>query len=143
VTDENRLANARAEAVLGDDAVRAAKALLGLELWNDAVSRAYYAAFHYARVLLLLEGLEPKTHRGVIALLSAHYERSDRLGADLVSAFARLQTFRGLADDDARERLSRERAETEVAAAERFVRKAQEILAVVTRGSAARNDDDM
>ncbi len=64
MTGENRIDNARAEAALGDDALRAAEALLALGLANDAVSRAYYAAFHYARALLLLEGLEPKTHRG-------------------------------------------------------------------------------
>ena len=133
MTGENRLANALAEATLGDDALRAANALLTLELWNDAVSRAYYAAFHYGRVLLLLEGLEPQTHRGVIALLTTHYEKSGRLSPDIISAFARLQTFRGLADYDSRERLPRERAEAEVGAAERFVTTAREMLAAAVR----------
>ena len=64
-----------------DDALQAASALLQLGLHNDAVSRAYYAAFHYARALLLLEGLEPKTHRGVVALLLEHYESPGRLEA--------------------------------------------------------------
>ena len=57
MTEANRLANARAEAALGDDALRAASALVELGLHNDAVSRAYYAAFHYARALLLVAGL--------------------------------------------------------------------------------------
>jgi len=77
VTEANRRDNARNEAALGDDALRAADALLGLGLPNDAVSRAYYAAFHYARALLLTEGLEPKTHRGVVDLLIEHFERGD------------------------------------------------------------------
>jgi len=50
----NRRDNAAREAAVGDDALRAAEALLALGLHNDAVSRAYYAAFHYARALLLL-----------------------------------------------------------------------------------------
>ncbi len=74
---DNRKENAAREAALGDDALRAAEALLALQLYNDAVSRAYYAAFHHARALLLLDGLEPKTHRGVFALLERHL-RGDR-----------------------------------------------------------------
>ena len=128
MTDANRLAHARAEAALGDDALRAASALVELGLHNDAVSRAYYAAFHYARALLLVAGLEPKTHRGVVSLLLEHYEKPGRLEPGAVSILARLQTFRGLADYDASERLAKERAETEVAAARLFVEKARALM---------------
>ena len=128
MTEANRLANARAEAALGDDALRAASALVELGLHNDAVSRAYYAAFRYARALLLLAGLEPKTHRGVVSLLLEHYEKPGRLEPGAVSILARLQTFRGLADYDASERLAKERAEAEVAAARLFVEKARALM---------------
>jgi hypothetical protein len=128
LTRENRLAVCAAEAALGDDALEAAVALLALSLCNDAVSRAYYAAFHYARALLALEGLEPKTHRGVVALLAEHIEKAGRIAPGAVSALARLQTFRGLADYDSSERLDRARAEAEVAAAAQFVETARAIL---------------
>jgi len=128
VTGDNRQANARAEAALGDDSLEAAEALLGLGLFNDAVSRAYFAAFHHARALLLLAGLEPKTHRGVVALLMEHYEKTGRLKAGAVSTLARLQTFRGLADYDASERIARDRAEAEVAAARTFVEETRALL---------------
>ena len=129
MTRENRLDNARAEALLGDDALRAADALVALGLTNDAVSRAYYAAFHYARALLLLEGLEPKTHRGVVSLLGQHFEVSGRLPAGRVSDLAALQTFRGVADYDSRQRVSLAQAQGQVAAARQFVEQAQRILA--------------
>jgi uncharacterized protein (UPF0332 family) len=128
VTEGNRVSNARAEAALGDDALHAAQALLHVQLYNDAVSRAYYAAFHYARALLLLEGLEPKTHRGVVGLLMEHYEKPGRFAEGVVSALARLQTFRHLADYDTGSRISQERARTEVAAAHEFVEKARAFL---------------
>lgn len=128
MTGANRTTNARAEAALGDDALQAAQVLLQLGLHNDAVSRAYYAAFHYARALLLLEGLEPKTHRGVVSLLLDRYERSGRLEPGAVSTLARLQTFRGLADYDASERIAKERAEAEVAAARAFIERARPFL---------------
>jgi uncharacterized protein (UPF0332 family) len=125
LTEANRLENARAEALLGDDALKAAQALLDLGLYNDAVSRAYYAAFHHARALLLLLGLEPKTHKGVISLLTQHYEGPGRLSSDALSALARLQTFRGLADYDAGTRISQERAAAEIRAARQFVEAAR------------------
>jgi uncharacterized protein len=128
VNADNRAGNARAEAVLGDDALRAAQVLLQLGLYNDAVSRAYYAAFHYARALLLLDGLEPKTHRGVVALLLERYERTGRLEPGSVSILARLQTFRDLADYGGSGRIARDRAESEVAAAQSFVQTAQALL---------------
>ena len=128
MTDANMRANARAEAALGDDAIRAAEALLELGLPNDTVSRAYYAAFHYARGLLLLKGLEPKTHRGVVSLLLEHYEKPGQIEPGAVSVLARLQTFRGLADYDARGRLPTDRAGAEVAAARLFVEKAKTLL---------------
>lgn len=90
----NRKENAEREAAVGDDALRAAEALLLLNLYNDAGEWAYYAAFHYARALLLLDGLEPKTHRGVLALLESHFEATGRLEADALSRFARLQAGR-------------------------------------------------
>jgi len=125
VNEANRSENAARESALGDDALRAAEALVTLQLYNDAVSRAYYAAFHYARALLLLEGLEPKTHRGVFALLERHFEATGRLSRDALSRFARLQTFRGLADYDSRDRLSAERAVEEVTSARLFVEEAR------------------
>ena len=128
MTGANRTANARAEAALGDDALRAAQALLELGLHNDAVSRAYSAAFHYARALLLLEGLEPKTHRGVVSLLMDRYEKPGRLEPGAVSILARLQTFRGLADYAASERIAKDRAAAEVAAAELFIERAKPLL---------------
>lgn len=110
MTEQNRRENARAEAALGDDALRAAEALVAAGLPNDAISRAYYAAFHYARALLLAKGLDPKSHRGVLALLSQHWEHATGLPREAMAAIARLQTFRGLADYDSRARLGAERA---------------------------------
>jgi uncharacterized protein (UPF0332 family) len=133
VNESNRADNAAREAALGDDALRAAAALVGLGLNNDAVSRAYYAAFHYARALLLLEGLEPKSHRGVFSLLERHFEATGRLSREALSRFARLQTFRGLADYDSRDRLSGERAAEELSAAQLFVAEASALLQA-TRG---------
>jgi hypothetical protein len=128
MNEGNRRSNARAESVLGDDALQAARHLLALGLHNDAVSRAYYAAFHFVRALLLTEGGEPRTHRGVVALLERDFVATGRIEPDVAARLARLQTFRGLADYDARERVSARRAREEVAAAEAVVDAVRKVL---------------
>jgi len=78
-----------------------------------------------------------KTHRGVVSLLLERYEKTGRLEPGAVSVVARLQTFRGLADYDARERIPKERAVAEVAAAEHFVEKARPLLRASTATESA------
>lgn len=56
MTDDNRRANARADLAAAADALRAAEALIDLGLLRDAVSRAYYAAFHAMRPLRACRG---------------------------------------------------------------------------------------
>ena len=45
------------------------------------MSRAYYAALHVARALLLTEDIEPQTHAGVSAMLGMHFVVPGRLNA--------------------------------------------------------------
>jgi len=120
MTPPNRVAAALQEAALGMDALKSAQALLELVLPNDAVSRAYYAAFHHARALLVMHDLEPRTHRGVIAALE-RLSAAGELPAEDVSALARLQTFRALADYDSSSRITAERARSEATASSTLV----------------------
>ncbi len=52
--------------------LKAAQKLLGEELTDDAVSRAYYAVFHSARAALKTKGIETKTHQGLITRFALH-----------------------------------------------------------------------
>lgn len=127
MTDENRKLNARDEAARGEETLGAAKVLLAAGFPNDAVSRAYYAMFHFARAVLLLDGLQPKTHKGVVAVL-LDSRTPARLPREEVTALTTLQGLRDVADYS-QARLSMETAAEEVAAAERFVAVARAILA--------------
>jgi uncharacterized protein (UPF0332 family) len=98
VTGENRLANAVAEVAAARDALRVAEAALALGIRRDAMSRAYYAVFHAARALLLLEGIEPKTHPGVLRMLGEHLLRAGKLDAGFLALFTRLQAYRQASD---------------------------------------------
>jgi hypothetical protein len=45
-------------------ALLAAKTLLEKGLFEDCVSRAYYAVLHAAKAALFVTGIEPDTHKG-------------------------------------------------------------------------------
>jgi uncharacterized protein (UPF0332 family) len=88
----------RAEVGRGDEARRAAVVLLRESLYRDAMSRAYYAALHYARALLLLKEEEPKTHEGVLRRLSFYFVRTGVLSLEEGKVFSRLHKLREEAD---------------------------------------------
>ncbi len=58
MTDENAIENACAELVKAEAALRAARALADLELYDDAASRLYYAVFHLISAALLRLGVQ-------------------------------------------------------------------------------------
>ena len=125
VTRENRIANARAEIGSARDAVRVAEAALAIDVRRDAMSRAYYAVFHAARALLLLEGAEPKTHGGVSRMIGEQLVRAGKMDSKSALLVTRLQAYRQASDysyafaidlDDARNELAHVRAFVEHAA---------------------------
>jgi hypothetical protein len=128
VTNDNKKKNIAAEVSRGDDSLRSARLLLNASLLADAVSRAYYAAFHYARALLLTAGEEPRTHGGVDRLLQRDFVREGTIDAKTASLFARLQKFRAEADYTAEFVFTAETAAAELASAESFVTVARQLL---------------
>ncbi|MBI3182850.1 MAG: HEPN domain-containing protein [Myxococcales bacterium] len=96
-------ANARQEAVtaelsLGRDALRAATALRDLGLVLDALSRLYFAAMHFSRALLAVDGIEVRSHRGLVSVLGLHFVKPGRLEPEYQQTLARLETWRDKAD---------------------------------------------
>lgn len=47
--------------------------LIENELWNSAVNRMYYACFHIVSALLVLHGIEVKSHMGVRQAFGLHF----------------------------------------------------------------------
>ena len=120
MTPENRLAHVSAELARGRESLQAARELLRLNLLNDAVSRAYYAALHFATSLLLAEGLEVRTHSGVGAMLGQYFIVPGRLDPQLAKSLARLEQFRCQADYNRFFVLTPEGAREEIEVAEDF-----------------------
>jgi uncharacterized protein (UPF0332 family) len=120
MTDTNRRQNVADELARAEQALQAARALLGLGLHADCVSRAYYAAYHVLRALLYSRGVEPKTHSGAIHLFNTEFVRSGLLPSAHNRLLAGMQRSRELADYDAAVTFAKADAEAHVKEAEAF-----------------------
>jgi uncharacterized protein (UPF0332 family) len=128
VTDENRARNLKDELERAAASMQASDALQRLGLHADAVSRAYYAAFHALRALLLSRGVEPRSHSAAIHLFNVELVRTGRFDSSWNRLLGGLQRTRELADYDAAVMFSAEDAEAEVEAARRFLEAARAFL---------------
>lgn len=72
-------AEARARLKRAGSTLKAAKLLYENELYDDCVSRAYYAMHHAARAALALEDSSPKTHSGLVNQFGEKIVRLGRL----------------------------------------------------------------
>lgn len=100
MTEENRELNIALERERWEAALRSAQLLHDGEEFADSITRAYYAALHGARAILLTEGLEARTHSGVAHLLNLHFVRTGRLTPQEARLLTQLQADREAADYD-------------------------------------------
>jgi len=121
LTREHRAVQINAEIEKGDDALRAAEALVGIGLNDDAVTRFYYAAFHYAAAALLSVDVEATSHHGLQSLFSLHLVKTGALEVARAKDLKRLQGYREAADYDRHFRFTAEGAAEEATVARRFV----------------------
>ena len=52
------------------------------EHWNTCANRLYYAAFYALTALLLQEGYETQTHKGVKILLGEHFIKTGKIDVE-------------------------------------------------------------
>jgi hypothetical protein len=87
----------------------------------DAVSPAYYAAYHAAEAALLVEGDEPRTHEGLKSLFGLRFVKTGRLPEELASVLRELKDERQNGDYSVFPAITAEEAQRAVTDAERFV----------------------
>jgi uncharacterized protein (UPF0332 family) len=98
-------------------------------MYNDALSRVYYTAFHFAAALLLTEGVEPRPRSRVPGLLLSHLGEAGFTASDAVRV-AYLRTYRDMAEYERAFDATRELVDAALADAVRFVDKARGCLQV-------------
>jgi hypothetical protein len=112
----------------GSEALESAEILLAAAKHADAVSRAYYAAFHHASALLVMGGEQARRHGGVERLLQRDLVRTGKLDAAVARSYAHLLKDRQDADYGAETVFTAELAAERIAAARTFCAAARAIL---------------
>jgi uncharacterized protein (UPF0332 family) len=130
MTNENAILDAKAELSKAHAALRAARALSDLEIYDDAASRLYYAAFHLVSAALLVLGVQAQTHAGIATLLGQHLVKPGLLPATIGRDFAALLGVRGQADYNRHFSMDKAGIEEELARVNRMFAAVESFLAV-------------
>lgn len=128
MTPINKRKNIAAETVRGKECLQAADALLAQNFFADAISRAYYAAFHFATALLITKGIEAKSHAGLINRLSLFFIKSGIIAPKFGRVLSRAQKYREESDYSAAFVFTKEDASQCIADVRAFVGVAQKYL---------------
>lgn len=108
-----------------------AKNLLRDGAYDDAVSRAYYSAFHAASAVLLSEGLVADTHSGLVNLFGLHFIKSGKFDKKLGKYLSNLKEDRESGDYEIFSAIDQEEAEVAVKEAEVFVGEMKKYLKTI------------
>jgi uncharacterized protein (UPF0332 family) len=87
-----------AELKRGNESLRSAEVLNNEGLCLDAMSRCYYALLHYARAMLLIRNIIPKSHHGVFLMFSQQFVKTNEVAQEYGKMLARQQKLREEAD---------------------------------------------
>lgn len=93
--------------------------------YEDAVSRAYYAAFHMAQALLLTEGQKAESHKGVVTLFGLLFVKTGKFSRNLGRYLANLKDDRESGDYEVFSYIDRETAEAAIYEAREFFKEAR------------------
>ena len=102
--------------------LRVAEQLLQLGNDDDAVSRAYYSAFHAAQAALLTEGLTAQTHQGLVNLFGLHLVKTGKFPRQFGKCLANLKDNRESSDYEIYSGIDHETAEQAVEEARTFLK---------------------
>lgn len=102
-----------------EDKLRIAEVLLREAAWDDAVSRAYYAAFHAVSALHLSHGNSYSSHAQTIGQFNKEFVRTGLFPREFATTLARLFEDRQSGDYDILSAVSEQRRVTTLLPLER------------------------
>lgn len=108
--------------------LEAGEALLKIKKYDDAVSRAYYAAFHAAQAILLSDGLSANTHQGVVNLFGLHFVKQGKIDHRFGKFLSNLKDDRENGDYEIYSAIDQESAEEAVREAQEFLKEMERYL---------------
>jgi uncharacterized protein len=109
-------------------ALQAAKTLLENQLYEDCVSRAYYAVLHAAKAALVTVGIEPESHYAVRRMFGLHLVKIGKIEKDFAKILTAEQEDREIGDYDIHIEIEQDTASKRVLDAEKFVQRIEKYL---------------
>jgi len=109
-------------------ALMAAKTLLKNQLYQDCVSRSYYAVLHAAKAALTTVGVEPESHHAVRRMFGLHLVKTGKIEKEFAAILTAEQEDREIGDYDIYIEIKQDRACKSVLDAEKFVKRIEKYL---------------
>lgn len=109
-------------------ALSAAKALLEFQLYEDCVSRAYYAVLHAAKAALAMEDIDAQSHVAVRRKFGLNLVKTGKIEKDFAQILTKEKEDRELSDYNIHIEIEGDTAEKRVVDAEKFVKRIETFL---------------
>ena len=116
------------ELIRAKKALLAAKTLLENQLYEDCVSRAYYAVLHAAKAALSIEDVEPQSHHAVRRMFGLHLVKIGTIDREFARILTAEQEDREIGDYDIHIEIEQDTALKRVRDAEKFVERIDKYL---------------
>jgi uncharacterized protein (UPF0332 family) len=114
------------------DSLRAAQLLADQDLYDFAVSRAYYAMFYVAEVFLLGEGLAFSKHSAVISAFGQRFVKTGQVPREFHRFLIEGADSRNIGDYDIKSGLTSEEANQQIKRAKKFIELAEHQIGAVS-----------
>ena len=108
--------------------IEVAERLLASNDFEVSISRAYYASFYAAHALLLSEGLNARSHGGVIALIGLHFVKAGKMDKKYARHLSNLLEDRQKGDYNLFSGLDRGDSEQALTESKEFIAEASRLL---------------
>ena len=114
---------------LSNEELDTAELLVNAGRYRLCLSRCYYAMYYMSQALLLSEGFEASTHKGLIKLLGLHFVKTGKISNDLAKSLASAYDDRQMSDYNVRFEPTEEEALEAIAEAKRFTESIHSMFA--------------
>ena len=112
--DESKLNLAKYRLYKAKEKIESSRLLLENDLLSTSLNSSYYSIFYSTRVLFAFEGLDSKTHKGVIHLFNNHFIKTGLLPSQLNSTLTSALEMRFDSDYDDFYMVSKEETEEQL-----------------------------
>ncbi|BBC22345.1 HEPN domain-containing protein [Pseudanabaena sp. ABRG5-3] len=114
--------------LLSNDDLETAQLLCNCGRYRSAISRAYYAMFYMTQYLLLSQGLDTSTYKGVLKMLSLHFVKTGKIPPSVADLLREAYDARQACDYESDMTEDEEMAKNVIANAQTFISEVRMLL---------------